>query len=313
MAPHWADTVGQWRARNATLRVMVDDAPAPSPADEYMLYQTLVGAWPPGLAPDDARGLDAFLERVAQWQRKALREAKRRSRWSRPNEPYEDACERFLAALLAPGNDFASALHAFVQRIAAAGAANGLLQATLRLTTPGVPDIYQGTEYWDFSLVDPDNRRPVDFGARRASLAAGASWDAVLRDWRRGPLKQRVLHELLQLRARQPALFARGAYHPLVVEADGQPCRPLLAFERRLDGASVVVLAARHHARVLLDAASPRWDAQATTALAGPCRVRGMTAGRYRNVLGGQEQALAEAMDPRDWLSPLPMAVLEQT
>jgi (1->4)-alpha-D-glucan 1-alpha-D-glucosylmutase len=311
VAPHWADTVGQWRARNASLRVRVDEAPAPSPADEYMLYQSLVGAWPPGLAPDDARGLDAFLERVAQWQRKALREAKRRSRWSRPNEPYEEACERFLAALLAPGNDFATALHAFVQRIAAAGAANGLLQVTLRLTTPGVPDTYQGNEYWDFSLVDPDNRRPVDFDARRASLAAGASWDALLQVWRGGPLKQRVLHELLQLRARHPALFARGAYRPLAVEADGQPCRQLLAFERRLDGASVVVLAARHHARVLLDAAAPHWAAQATTALAGPCRVSGVAPGRYRNVLGGQEQAVAETMDPRDWLSPLPVAVLE--
>jgi (1->4)-alpha-D-glucan 1-alpha-D-glucosylmutase len=277
-----------------------------------MLYQTLVGAWPLELAPDDARGLDAFLERVAQWQRKALREAKRRSRWSRPNEPYEEACERFLAALLAPGNDFANGLHAFVQRIAAAGAANGLLQATLRLGTPGIPDTYQGTEYWDFSLVDPDNRRPVDFDARQASLASGASWDALLQDWRRGALKQRVLHELLQLRARRPELFARGAYRPLAIEADRQPGGRLLAFERRLEGASVVVLAARHHADVLLDATTPRWDAAATAAHAGDGRVRGMAPGRYRNVLGGQEQDVGETMDPQEWLSPLPVAVLER-
>jgi len=313
VAPHWAGAVGQWRARNASLRLLVDDTPAPSAADEYMLYQTLVGAWPLQLAPDDPRGLDAFLERVAQWQRKALREAKRRSRWSRPNEPYEEACERFLAALLAPGNDFATALHAFVQRIAAAGAANGLLQAALRLTTPGVPDTYQGTEFWDFSLVDPDNRRPVDFDARRASLAAETSWDALLQDWRRGPLKQRILRELLQLRARHPALFARGAYRPLAVEVDGQPCERLLAFERRLEDESVVVLAVRHHVHVLLDVAVPRWDAQATTALAGRCRLHGMAAARYRNVLGGQEQAVDGATAPHDWLSPLPVAVLERT
>jgi (1->4)-alpha-D-glucan 1-alpha-D-glucosylmutase len=312
VVPHWASTVTYWRERNAALRVPVDDAPAPSPADEYMLYQALAGAWPLHLAPDDAPGLDAFLERVAQWQRKALREAKRRSRWSRPNEPYEDACERFLAALLAPGNGFATGLHAFVQRIAAAGAANSLAQATLRLTTPGVPDTYQGTEFWDFSLVDPDNRRPVDFDARRASLAAETSWDALLQDWRRGPLKQRVLRELLQLRARRPALFAHGEYRPLAVTAEGRPCGCLLAFERRFEGESVVVLVARHHAGVLLDAAAPRWDTQATAALAHDCRVHGMAAGRYRNVLGGQEQAADGTTSPQDWLAPLPVAVLER-
>jgi (1->4)-alpha-D-glucan 1-alpha-D-glucosylmutase len=312
VAPLWAGTVGQWRARNASLRVSIDDAPAPSPADEYMLYQALVGAWPLQLAPDDARGLDAFLERVAQWQRKALREAKRRSRWSRPNEPYEEACERFLAALLAPGNDFATGLHAFVQRIAAAGAANGLLQATLRLTTPGVPDTYQGTEFWDFSLVDPDNRRAVDFEARRASLAADASWEELLGEWRRGPLKQRALRELLHLRARHPALFADGAYHPLAVDAEDRTRGCLLAFERRLDGRSVVVLAVRHHAGALLDAAEPRWDAEATATLAGEGRVHGLAAGRYRNVLGGQEQDVDGTTSMRDWLSPLPVAVLER-
>ena len=313
VAPHWASTVAHWRERNATLRAPIDDAPAPSPADEYMLYQTLVGAWPLQLAPGDAPGLDAFLERVAQWQRKALREAKRRSRWSRPNEPYEDACERFLAALLAPGSDFAAGLHALVQRIAAAGAANGLLQTTLRLTTPGVPDTYQGTEFWDLSLVDPDNRRPVGFDARHASLAVETSWDGLLQDWRRGPLKQRVLRELLQLRARHPALFARGEYRPLAVEAAGRPSGRLLAFERRLDGESVVVLVARHHAGILLDADAPRWNAQATAALVGgDASVRGMAAGHYRNVLGGQAQAVGDAIDLQDWLSPLPVAVLER-
>lgn len=309
---HWASTVGLWRERNASLHTPVDGASAPSAADEYMLYQTLVGAWPLELAPDDGAGLAAFAERIAQWQRKALREAKRRSRWTLPNEPYEEACEAFLTALLAHGNGFAQELHAFVQRIAAAGAANSLLQTTLRLTTPGVPDTYQGTEFWDFSLVDPDNRRAVDFDARRAGLADPGDWHELLRHWRDGRLKQRLISELLRLRARHPGMFARGSYRGLSLEtAQGERCGHLLAFQRELDGAAVIILVLRHTAGVLLDAPSPRWDPAATAALLPPgTRVSGLAPGRYRNVLGDGEADVAGHMDPGAWLSPLPVAVL---
>jgi (1->4)-alpha-D-glucan 1-alpha-D-glucosylmutase len=314
VAPHWASTVARWRERNATLRTPIDDAPAPSPADEYMLYQALVGAWPLELAPDDDEGLAAFLERIAQWQRKALREAKRHSRWSRPNEPYEDACENFLAALLARAQGFATELHAFVQRIAAAGAANSLVQATLRLTTPGVPDTYQGTEFWDFSLVDPDNRRPVDFGARERALGTRASWDRLLHDWHDGRLKQRVIHELLQARQRHADVFAQGSHRALALEATGDPVgERLIAFERTLDGHAIVVLALRHTAQVLLDARTPGWDADASRVLLPPgLRVRGLAPGRYRNVLGESVATVGEVLDPAEWLRPLPMAVLER-
>ena len=311
---HWASTVTHWRERNAAARLSVEGAPAPSPADEYMLYQTLVGAWPLELAPDDHAGVAAFAERIAQWQRKALREAKRHTRWSRPNEPYEDACEGFLSALLAPAHGFAVQLHAFVQRIAAAGAANSLLQTVLRLTTPGLPDTYQGTDFWDFSLVDPDNRRPVDFAVRRAGLAVDASWDSLLHDWRDGRLKQRVIAELLQLRARDPLVFAQGGYRALAVETpDRERDDHLLAFERRLDGHSVVVLALRHTAAVLLDAPEPHWDAAATAALLPHgLRVRGLKSGIYRRVLGAGEAPVGDELDPADWLAPLPVAVLQR-
>ena len=310
VAPHWAGTVQRWRERNAPLRPPVDGTPSPSPADEYMLYQTLVGAWPLAPSPADAAEQGTFLERVAQWQRKALREAKRRSRWSRPNEPYEDACEAFLASLLAPASGFAGELHVFVQRIAAAGAANGLLQATLRLTTPGVPDTYQGTEFWDFSLVDPDNRRPVDFDLRRHALEGGAAWDELLREWRDGRLKQRLIRDLLQLRARHPAVFARGGYRALELDTPGDR---LVAFERRFEEQAIVVLGLRHTASVLLDAHQPRWDAIASAALLPPgLRVRGLRPARYRQVLGGSEARVDGTLDPADWLTPLPIAVLEQ-
>jgi (1->4)-alpha-D-glucan 1-alpha-D-glucosylmutase len=310
---HWASTVARWRERNAALRTRIDGTPAPSAADEYMLYQSLVGAWPPEPSPCDAAGAPSFAERIGEWQRKALREAKRRSRWSRPNEPFEDACEAFLGALLAPDSGFATELHAFVQRIAAAGAANSLAQTVLRLTTPGVPDTYQGTEFWDFSLVDPDNRRPVDFAVRRGALAAMGSWDTLLHEWRDGRLKQRVVHELLQLRVRHPSVFAQGGYRALgVEEGEGQACGRLLAFERRFEGQSVIVLVVRHAAGPLLDADTPRWDPDATAALADGCHVRGMTPGCYRNVLGGQQARAGEALVAAHWLAPLPVAVLER-
>jgi len=314
VAPQWASAVERWRERNERLRTAVDGAGAPSPADEYMLYQTLVGAWPLTLAPDDRQGLAGFCECIAQWQRKALREAKRRSRWTLPNEPYEDACEAFLAALLAPANGFAVELHAFVQRIAAAGAANSLVQATLRLTTPGLPDTYQGTDFWDFSLVDPDNRRPVDFDERRRTLGAAVSWGGLLQNWRHGSLKQRVLRELLQLRRRQPDVFAQGSYRTLSMEAPGdQRGDRLVAFERKLDGHAVVVLALRHTAQVLLDARTPGWETSGCAQLLPPgLRVHGLLPGRYRNVLGEGEGAVGKTLDPAAWLSPLPVAVLER-
>ena len=308
----WATTVGRWREHNARLRPPVDGAPAPSPADEYMLYQTLVGAWPLDLAPDDAEGVQAFADRIAQWQRKALREAKRRSRWTQPNEPYEEACASFLARLLEPAYGFAAELHGFVQRIASCGAANGLLQTVLRLTTPGVPDTYQGTEFWDFSLVDPDNRRPVDFATRQTALGDTTSWGDLLAHWRDGRLKQRVIRELLQLRAGDAATFAQGNYRALaVVPPDGQAADRLLAFERALDGHAIVVLGLRHTAGILLDARSPRWDAAASAALLPHgVRVLGLRPGRYRNVLGEGEATVGDELDPADWLAPMPVAVL---
>jgi (1->4)-alpha-D-glucan 1-alpha-D-glucosylmutase len=293
VAGRWVVTVERWRTRHAQFRRRTEDGRmAPSAADELMLYQMLVGAWPLGLAPDDEEAMERFATRIAAWQRKALREAKRWTRWTSPNEPYEDACEDFLRSLLS--SDCAAELAAFAAYIAVPGAANGLAQTVLRLTTPGVPDLYQGTDYWDFSLVDPDNRRPVDFFARAASLEEDALPADSLPTWRDGKIKQAVIARLLRARREHPDLFARGSYQPLA--AHGPAEDHVLAFIREHRGQKLVVAVARHTAGWLGGADSPAIPAAcwADTSIALP-------KGHWHDVLGdgrsrGEDVGLASLL-----------------
>ncbi len=241
----WAERLAAWMRRTAAW--WHEDAPdAP---DTAILFQTILGAWPLGLAANDAEGLAAFTARLAAWQEKALREAKRRSSWAAPDLGYEHRCRDFLARVMAPtrAEGLTAELAAMVARLAPAGALNGLAQTTLRLTAPGIPDLYQGTEIWDFSLVDPDNRRPVDFTALAQGLSV-ASPAACLPRWRDGRVKQALICRLLQLRARFPVLFAEGAYIPLSVI--GRHARHAIAFARSHREQAVVVVATRLAARL---------------------------------------------------------------
>ena len=233
----WAERVAHWSELNAGSAQAVD------PLDLYPLYQTLVGAWPLDLRPDDAAGLASFRDRVGGWWRKALREAKLNSSWAAPDKAYEGACLDFLATALDPGRSgaFLAELTAFVDEVAPAGALNGLAQALLRCTAPGMPDLYQGCEGWDFSLVDPDNRRPVDYAGRMAALDETASVAELLASWRDGRVKQRVIACALDVRRRSPELFTEGAYEPLRVSeaAEGR----VIAFLRRVGDQAVLVAA----------------------------------------------------------------------
>jgi (1->4)-alpha-D-glucan 1-alpha-D-glucosylmutase len=226
----WAAAVDAWGAMNAERR------PADlGDADDYHLYQTLVGAWPIGLAPDDAEGLAAFHDRVVQWREKSLREAKLHTSWAAPDEAFEAASQAWLRTLFDPAAsaDFLVSLTRFVDRIAGAGAVNGVVQAALRCAWPGVPDLYQGAELWDLSLVDPDNRRPVDFDRRERLLAEAAN------DWASGAIKLRVIADLLAHRRRDPALFTTGALAALPTR--GSRADHVLAFRRTLPGRHVDV------------------------------------------------------------------------
>jgi (1->4)-alpha-D-glucan 1-alpha-D-glucosylmutase len=204
-------------------------------ADAYMLFQTLVGAWPLGLSATDTAGLSAFGARIARWLEKSLREAKLRSSWARPNLSYEAASLAWLGALLDPERSakFLHSIVGFVARIAPAGAINGVVQAALRCTWPGVPDLYQGAELWDFSLVDPDNRRKVDFDIREQLLLYRTG------DWASGAIKQAVIARLLAARRADAALFREGTVEPLMVV--GTRSSHVLAFRRRHEDRSATV------------------------------------------------------------------------
>jgi (1->4)-alpha-D-glucan 1-alpha-D-glucosylmutase len=262
MPDEWARVLPDWIARIACLRRHVDDAAIPSAADIAMLLQMIVGAWPLDLAIGDDAGRAAFAQRLAGWQEKALREAKLATDWTSPNAAYELAARELLAAFVEKRErpDLLDDVVAFIRRISPAGAVNGLAQVLLKLTAPGVPDLYQGTDYWDFSLVDPDNRRPVDFAARSASLRS-IDIEASLPDWRDGRIKQAVIARALALRRDHPHLFAAGSYQPIA--ATGACANHLAAFARRLDSGIAVVVVPRFPHALLGDGAGITFDSRA--------------------------------------------------
>lgn len=237
--------INHWQALASSLRGEYAEAPAPSGGDEAMLYQALLGSWPLELRADDLPGLEAYAERMLQWQQKALREAKLVSSWSAPNEAYEGACRDFLHNLLTAESalPLRQSIVSAVQVLAPAGALNSLVQCTLKATSPGIPDLYQGTEFWDFSLVDPDNRRPVDYTARSEALEGAQPAPQLLAHWHDGRVKQALVAALLNARARHPALFLQGDYLPL--ETGGEQGHRIIAFARHYQGRHAIVIAPR--------------------------------------------------------------------
>ena len=284
---------------------------APGPAAEAMLYQTLVGAWPYGLEPTDAEGVRALAERVAAWQLKASREAKLQTSWHANDETYEAASRAFLFDVLAPQrrDGFLRELTSFVARVARAGAINSLSQTLLRMTSPGVPDLYQGTELWDFSLVDPDNRRPVDFGERHRALVDTPPSEQ-LRNWRDGRVKLGIVHRALTLRAVSPALFLEGSYIPLTVT--GPRARHAIAFARQHGDAYAIVIATRLAASIVSDSNDvplvdpAQWE---NTSIALPPALAGRALFDCLSPAAPKADATGQLF-LRDALSALPVALL---
>lgn len=256
----WQTRLARWRRLNRRRREVVGERLAPSRNEEYLFYQTLVGVWP--LGPPDAAGHAALVERLVAYVLKAIREAKVNTSWINPDAAYEQAVERFVRGVLDRRENapFLADLEAFLAEVGDAGLFAALTQALLKVACPGVPDLYQGTELWDFSLVDPDNRRPVDYGRRAALLAEleaacaapGADLRALAAELlvarRDGRVKLYLLWRALQARRRHPALRPGGGYRPL--SAAGPRAEHVCAFARTHPDDHVVVVAPRWFTRL---------------------------------------------------------------
>jgi (1->4)-alpha-D-glucan 1-alpha-D-glucosylmutase len=317
MPEDWNRALHRWREMNRGRKSTLEGGEAPDANEEYLFYQTLVGTWP--LEGVDTEGRAEYTRRVREYMQKALKEAKLHTSWIKPDEEYERTVSDFVASTLDPSisGAFLRDFEEFQRLPARAGLLNSLAQTLLKTTAPGVPDFYQGTELWGFTLVDPDNRRPVDYEQRRALLASlrdAGEGDVtefaagLLEEPTDGRVKLYVTARALNFRREHAELFARGDYVPL--RAEGRRAENVVAFARVLEGDAAVVVSGRFFTRLGVGAEgalslSP--EAWGDTAL----HLEGVEAGRFRDVLTGREfDAGAGSLRLSDVLSPLPVALL---
>jgi (1->4)-alpha-D-glucan 1-alpha-D-glucosylmutase len=293
----WRSALQRWSRWNRKFRRDVEGLPAPSRNDEWLFYQSLLGIWP--VSPPSRDERRELIHRLQKYMEKATREAKLRTSWISPNPLYDEAVQAFVANVLEDEHSrFSEDFRQLHESILDSGLFSSLSQTLLKLTAPGVPDLYQGQEVWDFSLVDPDNRRPVDYARRRGLLREliersrqDESRRELARELANSPrddrLKLYVLSTVLRFRKEHPALFDAGDYVPLIVEGAGR--LHLCAFARRAEGKTLVVAAPRLIQRLRNDsgAAAPlgahAWgDSVLLLDRAGEGR-------RFRNLFTGQE------------------------
>ncbi|PWG69956.1 malto-oligosyltrehalose synthase [Enterobacter mori] len=285
----WGENLARWRQMNQTHVRFLNDGTAPNAADTWMIYQALAGVWPATLSPDDRDGLQTLEARFLGFIEKALREAKQRTDWIDSNESYENVVMDYVRHLLSPDNtlflhDFSETLQPFVR----AGLMNSLSQTVIKLTAPGVPDIYQGSEALNFSLVDPDNRREPDFAALVQNLSTANS--TVFNDeqcWRDGRVKQYVTATLLRLRPHYPALFRYGDWLPLKVTGERE--EHLIVYARVKDDEALIVAVPR-----LVFTVTGNEKLWVNTSVAIPEELVGK---RYRDVFSGESRVLQETLD----------------
>ncbi|MBA2304493.1 MAG: malto-oligosyltrehalose synthase [Acidobacteria bacterium] len=287
----WGREVARWMRINRPHRQIVDGDPAPDRNDEYRLYQVLLGAWPAGINRETAEAPPEFIERIGAYMLKAVREAKVHTSWLTTNQPYENALGRFVERILGPvgGPRFLPGFRQFQQRNASAALFNSLSQVTLKLGAPGVPDFYQGSELWDLSLVDPDNRRPVDYDLRSSLLERIGpplpNFGELLANWTDGRIKLFVTKAGLELRRRVPHVFVGGEYLPLTVESSVRG--DAIAFARIAGETAVLVMAPRLCSGLLSNEQMPLGgDTWKTSRVMLPGNLRGRT---FRDTFTGAE------------------------
>lgn len=303
-ADTWSQAVERWRGMNRTYLAHLPDGVAPGPNFEWMLYQSLAGIWPENFGAAGAKDIESLRARFLAYVEKAVREAKRRSDWAHENPDYERAVRAYATQLLAPGNarfimDFERTLQPFVQ----AGYLNSLSQTLVKMTAPGVADLYQGAEGLDFSLVDPDNRRTVPFETL-------ATWlddqQTPLTGLSAAALKQRIIRFCLALRREHPSLFSDGRYLPLTVTGSGS--RHLVAFARQLDNQFAITIVPRlmygRLAGATLSAGADFW--KGTDILLPPA----LQEARKRDVLTGKTAAAGASLSAAELLGDQPVALV---
>ncbi len=315
----WRQALTHWSQLNQQHKIKEGEEQIPDANEEYLLYQTLVGAW-----PLDSSNHSEFITRIQAYIEKAIKEAKINSSWINPNHRYDIGVHQFIQRILnldSVENPFINEFKTFIPKVIAAGMLNSLSQVILKLTLPGVPDIYQGNEIWDFSLVDPDNRRPVDFEVRRTllkSLFEGHEGErcALLQQLMHNPEDGRIKLFLtamaLRLRQKLPSLFQQGSYLPLVVEGDKQ--NHVIAFIRAFEKQAVLVVSTRFYIPLMQEEniriPVDRWK---DTYVIIPEEWKKMV---FYNVLTGKEAPFdtvkgALCLRLEKVLDPLPYALLE--
>jgi (1->4)-alpha-D-glucan 1-alpha-D-glucosylmutase len=312
----WRASVRQWARLNRRFK---KSPTAPEANDEYLFYQSVVGAWPMGQSLSTSE-LQSFRERLEQYMLKAIREAKVNTSWVNPNPDYESAMAEFVRAALSQGNsEFVQQAERFVRRIERPGQLNSLAQVLIKIGSPGVTDVYQGCELWDLSLVDPDNRRPVDFSLRRRmleSLDREAEADRLglckrlFEDMSDGRIKLFVVSQGLRFARRHPALF-RAEYLPLSGSGPGEG--HLICFMRRMGDSVAIVIAPRLVTR-LLDQGGLSAQLR-DTYVQLPTELRGVS---LKNVFTGETLILNERngsvdLSAGEALESFPLALLERT
>jgi (1->4)-alpha-D-glucan 1-alpha-D-glucosylmutase len=303
MPEEWRRQVETWTRILRARRGDVERTAAPDRDDVYMLYQMFVGSWPIDMldAPSEAQR-EAYGARIHAALEKSLREAKRRSNWAAPDADYEQATQTFAKEALR-SETFLSNFLPFTRRVARLGIENSLIQTVGKLTAPGMPDIYQGCELWDLNLVDPDNRRPVDFAVREAAIADLAArlkapdqrlalFTTLMDEWRDDRAKLATTALLLSLRREEPDLFARSDYQPLVIEGDRSDWA--FGYVRTSGDRKLAIVMARYPAH---REAEPEWSARAQ-----------LPEARWFDLFRGRDATVDAPL--HEWLNPLPFAVL---
>ena len=313
---NWNQALQEWSKLNQSLKVSVENKEVPDSNEEYLLYQTLIGTWP--LYPMDASARAHYIDRIEKYMIKAIKEAKVHTSWINPNKAYEKGVCEFIHHILDLNSDrpFAKKFEQFIPPIIKAGMFNSLAQVILKMTTPGVPDFYQGSELWEFNLVDPDNRRPVDYSNRKNMLDilkqkaqedTGLLLSRLMETPEDGRIKLYLTSQILNYRKQHPTLFQEGSYVP--IDALGEKARHIIAFERTKEDKTMIVACSRFYLQ-LLSAGTAIGETWENTSLMLPKQLKGT----FRDIISGQ--ILSSTQDDklllREAFSMLPMVVLEK-